>query len=87
MINKVKCIPKREYTFDEVGEFIFQSNWNDCNGVGINITLTEKMMREFDAVWDSETDKYNIQVVKGVINLNFAGKELKTMYYIKPVFG
>lgn len=86
MTNKVKCIPKREYTFDEMGKFIFQKAFENSKGVGINIMLTNKMMNEFDAVWDSETDKYNIQIIEGVLNLNFKGVELKTMYNIKPVF-
>jgi len=86
MTNKVKLIPKREYTFEEMGEFIFQKAWENSKGVGINIMLTNKMMHEFDAVWDAETDKYNIQIIEGILNLNLIGDEVREMYKILPNF-
>jgi len=87
MTSKVKCIPKSKYTFDEMGKFIFQKSFENSKGVGINIMLIEKMMGDFEATWDADTDKYLIEIIQGVLNLNFKGVELKTMYNIKPVFG
>lgn len=86
MTNKVKCIPKRDYTFDEVGKFIFQKNWGSYKTGGINIALAEKMMKQFEAEWDSETDKYKIVVIEGLRNLLFSGDELRGMYKIIPLF-
>ena len=86
MTSKVKCIPKSKYTFDEVGEFIFQSNWGSYKSSGINIALAEKMMKEFEADWDSDTDKYKVVVIEGLRNLAFKGEELRHMYKIIPLF-
>lgn len=86
MTNKVKCIPKREYTFDEVGEFIFQKAFENSKGVGINIMLINKMMDIFTAEWDEDTDKYKLQIIEGSLALNFIGEELRGMYKIIPLF-
>lgn len=85
-MNKVKCIPKSKYTFDEVGKFIFQQAWMNSQEVGINIFLTNKLMEEFNAEWDSETDKFKIQIIDGMLALNFNGFELRNMYKIIPIF-
>jgi len=85
-MNRVKLIPKRDYTFEEMGEFIFQKAWENSKGVGINIFLTNKLMNEFNAEWNSETDKVKIQIIDGVLALNFNGFELRHMYKIVPVF-
>lgn len=86
MTNKVKYIPKREYTFDEMGKFIFQKSFENSKGVGINIMLIEKMMGDFEATWDADTDKFNIIVIDKVLNLNFDGDEIREYFKITPVF-
>ena len=80
MTTKVTLRPKRKYTFDEIGEFVFQSSWNDSKGIGINQHLVKIMMNSFDAEWDSETDKYKMVIVPNMFNLNLIGKEVREFY-------
>lgn len=80
MTTKVTLTPKRKYTFDEIGEFVFQSSWNDSKGIGINQHLVKIMQNSFDAEWDSETDKYKMVIIQGVFNLNLIGKEVRELY-------
>ena len=80
MTTKVTLTPNRKYTFDEIGEFVFQSSWNDSKGIGINQHLVKIMMNSFDAEWDSETDKYKMVIIQGVFNLNLIGKEVREFY-------
>ena len=80
MTTKVTLRPKRKYTFDEIGEFVFQSSWNDSKDIGINQHLVKIMMNSFDAEWDSETDKYKMVIVPNMFNLNLIGKEVREFY-------
>ena len=54
MTTKVTLTPKRKYTFDEIGEFVFAQAWKNSKDIGINQHLVKIMMSSFDAEWDSE---------------------------------
>lgn len=86
MTTKVTLTPLRKYTFNEIGEFIFQSSWKDNKDVGINIHLVKIMMNSFDAEWDSETDRFTVIVVQGMLKLSFKGDEIRDMYKSIPIF-
>ena len=80
MTTKVTLTPKRKYTFDEIGEFVFAQSWENSKDIGINIHLVKIMMNSFDAERDSETDKYKMVIIQGVFNLNLIGKEVREFY-------
>lgn len=87
MKSMCKCKPREKYTFEEIGEFIFEKSWEISKGTGVNISLVNKMMGEFEAEWDSETDKMKVVVIQGLYNINFKANEIKNLYRITPIFG
>ena len=80
MTTRVTLTPKRKYTFDEIGEFVFAQAWQNSKDIGINQHLVKIMMNSFDAEWDSETDKYKMVIIQGMFNLNLIGKEVREFY-------
>lgn len=86
MTNRVKLISKKEYSFNEMGEFIFAQAWENSKSSGINIGLVESMRKELSAEWNADTDSFTIVVIEGLRNIRFTGDEIREMYKVIPIF-